>query len=192
MVKIRGVEIDDRGRVELMMEYLPLDLACFKGKSVLDIGCNGGWWSFLAEEVGAKEVLGIDVDSDMIALARTNGKRIGSKVKFETVSVEDMKTRKFDIILLLAILHHLSRPEYAIEKVAGLCSEKALIELQIHREGHYGEHSRYGRKPYHANFWEPNPGMLVKTIFRFFRGIELWHERWGRDGHGRVAFWAMP
>ena len=38
----------------------------FKGKTVLDLGCNFGYYSFLARCAGARRVLGIDADARII------------------------------------------------------------------------------------------------------------------------------
>ena len=46
---------------------IPRDLA---GKSVLDIGCNGGFYSIEMKQRGAERVLGIDFDEDYLAQAR--------------------------------------------------------------------------------------------------------------------------
>ena len=51
-----------------MREGDPQDLAKvdFKNKTVLDIGCNFGYYSFLAGEFGAAGVTGIDIDAQAI------------------------------------------------------------------------------------------------------------------------------
>ena len=46
---------------------LPQDLS---GRSVLDIGCNGGFYSIEMKRRGARRVLGIDSDEDYLAQAR--------------------------------------------------------------------------------------------------------------------------
>jgi len=38
----------------------------FQGKTVLDLGCNFGYYSFLARRAGARRVLGIDADARII------------------------------------------------------------------------------------------------------------------------------
>ena len=38
----------------------------FSGKTVVDLGCNFGYWSFFARNLGAKCVLGIDIDERVI------------------------------------------------------------------------------------------------------------------------------
>src|SRR3954470_9076948 len=46
---------------------LPADL---RGKTVLDIGCNGGFYSIEMKKRGADRVLGIDFDDGYLAQAR--------------------------------------------------------------------------------------------------------------------------
>jgi len=43
-----------------------LDRLDFKGKTVLDLGCNFGYYSFVARSAGARRVLGIDADARII------------------------------------------------------------------------------------------------------------------------------
>ena len=59
-----------------------LCLVDFKGLSVLDVGCNFGFHSFLARRLGAREVVGVDVDAKAVracdiqrALNRVEGVR---------------------------------------------------------------------------------------------------------------------
>ena len=48
-------------------DSLPRDLS---GRSVLDIGCNGGFYSIEMKRRGAARVVGIDSDPDYLAQAR--------------------------------------------------------------------------------------------------------------------------
>ena len=51
---------------------LPQDLARieFTGKTVADIGCNFGYYVFMAKKAGARHVTGIDIDARIIAGCR--------------------------------------------------------------------------------------------------------------------------
>ena len=55
-------------RTDDRLAVLPRTL--FEGKRVLDLGCNAGAISFEIRELGAKEVLGIDIDEVLIQKAR--------------------------------------------------------------------------------------------------------------------------
>ena len=54
---------------------IPQDLS---GKSVLDIGCNAGFYSLEMKRRGAERVLGIDFDERYLAQARCSGSCISS------------------------------------------------------------------------------------------------------------------
>lgn len=56
------------GGHEDMRDGCPRDLSIvnFQEKTVLDIGCNFGFYSFLAKRLGAKKVVGIDIDERAI------------------------------------------------------------------------------------------------------------------------------
>jgi tRNA (mo5U34)-methyltransferase len=58
---------------------IPADLT---GKSVLDIGCNGGFYSIEMKRRGASRVLGIDFDEDYLAQARFAAEVTGHDIEF--------------------------------------------------------------------------------------------------------------
>src|SRR5438105_293753 len=57
---------------------LPNDLS---GKTVLDIGCNAGFYSFEMKRRGADRVVGIDSDEKYLEQARFASKVLGSHVE---------------------------------------------------------------------------------------------------------------
>ncbi len=101
---------------------LPASLA---GKSVLDIGAWDGYFSFLAEERGARRVLAVDNLKNPEAHPKGSAsfelaKRVRkSKVEFQILDVYDCDRlqEKFDVILFLGVYYHLHSPIYALEKI---------------------------------------------------------------------------
>lgn len=107
------------------------------GKTVLDIGAWDGFFSFEAERRGAKRVLATDSFS-------WDGGGWGSKAGFELArrtlhsKVEDLnidvldlspaKVGTFDIVFFLGVLYHMRHPLLALEKVASVTKERAIIE----------------------------------------------------------------
>jgi ubiquinone/menaquinone biosynthesis C-methylase UbiE len=78
------------------------ELADFKGKRVLEIGCGNGRMTFLYAEQ-AREVLGIDVDEESIREARAElPDRLADRVEFRVVDAEalDVPRQRFDIAFL--------------------------------------------------------------------------------------------
>ena len=65
----------------------PADL---RGKTVLDIGCNGGFYAIQMKRRGADRVLGIDIDDEYLAQARFAAEVAVSTSSFEQLSVYDV------------------------------------------------------------------------------------------------------
>ncbi|HLG97589.1 MAG TPA: TIGR04290 family methyltransferase [Bryobacteraceae bacterium] len=93
---------------------VPADLS---GKSVLDIGCNAGFYSIEMKRRGAERVLGIDHDDSYLAQARFAAKMSGAEIEFVKMSVYDVAQlgERFDVVLFLGVLYHLRYPLLALD-----------------------------------------------------------------------------
>ena len=98
--------------------HIPEDLA---GWRALDIGCNGGFYSFALARRGA-QVLGIDVDSRYLTQARWAALQLGlqDQVTFRQMQVYDLArlSETFDLVLFMGVLYHLRYPLLALDLVA--------------------------------------------------------------------------
>ena len=96
---------------------LPGDLS---GKSVLDIGCNAGFYSVEMKRRGAARVLGIDSDERYLAQARLATEALGfSDVEFSNLSVYDVGAigERFDLVIFMGVLYHLRHPLLALDLI---------------------------------------------------------------------------
>lgn len=95
---------------------IPEDL---RGRTVLDIGCNGGFYSIEMKRRGADRVLAIDVDERYLKQARFAAEVTGQPIEFRRLSVYDVAAlgEKFDIVLFLGVLYHLRHPLLALDLV---------------------------------------------------------------------------
>ncbi len=95
---------------------IPPDLT---GKTVLDIGCNGGFYSIEMKRRGAERVLGIDFDDDYLAQARFAAEVTGLDIEFRKLSVYDVGAlgERFDIVLFMGVLYHLRHPLLALDLI---------------------------------------------------------------------------
>lgn len=96
---------------------LPTDLS---GKSVLDIGCNAGFYSFEMKRRGAAEVLGVDSDDRYLEQARFARAALGlDGISFEKLSVYDVAAlgRRFDLVIFMGVLYHLRHPLLALDLI---------------------------------------------------------------------------
>ncbi|MGC9336131.1 MAG: class I SAM-dependent methyltransferase [Anaerolineae bacterium] len=107
---------------------IPEDL---RGKRVLDIGCADGFFTFLAESRGA-EVVAIDsCPRQGFFLAH---EVLGSRVEFHQTSIYDLTPAKFglfDIVFFFGVYYHLRNPLLALERIANVTTEWALIESEV-------------------------------------------------------------
>jgi len=93
---------------------IPPDLS---GCSVLDVGCNGGFYSIEMKRRGADRVLGIDWDEDYLAQARYAAGVLGADIEFRRLSVYDVGSigERFDYVLFMGVLYHLRHPLLALD-----------------------------------------------------------------------------
>jgi tRNA (mo5U34)-methyltransferase len=114
---------------EFFKHAIPDDLS---GQSVLDIGCNGGFYSFEMKRRGAARVLGVDHDPAYLAQARFAREQLGLDVEFAQADVYDIdrvvQGQKFGYVLFMGVLYHLRHPLYALEKVAPLVRGRLLFQ----------------------------------------------------------------
>jgi tRNA (mo5U34)-methyltransferase len=114
---------------QFFQHAVPADLT---GCSVLDIGCNGGFYSFEMKRRGARRVLGVDHDPRYLAQARFASQQLGLEVQFEQGDVYEIDRlvdgEQFDYVIFLGVLYHLRHPLYALEKVAGLVGRTLIFQ----------------------------------------------------------------
>ncbi|TCU32609.1 TIGR04290 family methyltransferase [Rhizobium azibense] len=87
------------------------------GRSVLDIGCNAGFYAIEMKRRNAGRVLGIDSDPRYLAQARFAAEHFGFDVEFEQMSVYDVPklAETFDLVLFMGVLYHLRHPLLALD-----------------------------------------------------------------------------
>ena len=98
-------------------DALPADLT---GKTVLDIGCNAGFYSVEMKRRGAARVLGIDSDDRYLAQARLATDALGfADVEFRKLSVYDVASlgERFDLVIFMGVLYHLRHPLLALDLI---------------------------------------------------------------------------
>jgi tRNA (mo5U34)-methyltransferase len=97
--------------------HLPEDMS---GKSVLDIGCNAGFYSIEMKRRGASRVLGIDSDERYLAQARLASETLGfPDIEFARADVYDVGRlgERFDLVIFMGVLYHLRHPLLALDLI---------------------------------------------------------------------------
>ncbi len=159
-------------------QSIPDDLS---GKTVLDVGCNGGFYSLQMKQRGASRVVSIDSDPVYLKQAQFAAQATEYDIEcclLDVYNVAQLK-EKFDIVLFMGVLYHLRYPLLALDllyehvvkdtlvfqsmirgsrTVATLKENYPFSETEVfQREGfpvmHFVER-RYADDP--TNWWVPN------------------------------------
>jgi len=95
---------------------LPADLT---GKSVLDIGCNAGFYAMEMKRRGAARVLGLDSKEEYLAQARFAAEVNDLDIEFRNLSVYDVGQlgERFDLVIFMGVLYHLRHPLLALDLI---------------------------------------------------------------------------
>jgi tRNA (mo5U34)-methyltransferase len=113
--------------------HLPEDLS---GMTVLDIGCNAGFYSMEMKRRGADRVLGIDSDERYLAQARLAREALGyERIEFRNHSVYDVGAlgERFDLVLFMGVLYHLRHPLLALDLIREHVADDLLVFQSMQR-----------------------------------------------------------
>ena len=170
---------------------VPADL---RGRTVLDIGCNAGFYSQEMKRRGADRVLGIDSDERYLAQARFAAEVTGLDIEFRRLSVYELPLlqERFDLVLFMGVLYHMRWPLLALDLIHAYASRDLLIFQSMLRgstelkafspDAPFGEVERFDDSAYPrlhfvehryagdwTNWWIPNraaaEGMLRSSGF---------------------------
>jgi 2-polyprenyl-3-methyl-5-hydroxy-6-metoxy-1,4-benzoquinol methylase len=122
--------------------FAPLVRLCggtLAGKRVLDLGCNAGYWSLAAIEAGADYVLGIDgrqMHVDQANLVFEANSIEPSRYRFELSDIFtlDLRDERFDVVLCLGLLYHVSKPFELMERIAAWNTDLVVIDSTLDTE----------------------------------------------------------
>ena len=110
------LDYQNPARMGAKLRAIPIPPYMFNHR-VLDVGCDAGYWSFLAAQRGASEVLGIDRNREVknvgfVDLIELNTKRAveegRTNVRFERLNLGKQwhEYGKFDVVFCFSMYHH--------------------------------------------------------------------------------------
>lgn len=157
---------------------IPADLS---GKTVLDIGCNAGFYAIEMKRRGAERVIGIDTEDLYLSQARFAAEQFGVDIELQKLSVYDVAElgEVFDLVLFMGVFYHLRHPLLALDLLHRHVAADVLVFQSMQRGSrevarverdysfhdvehfdqpgypkmHFIEH-RYAHDP--TNWWAPN------------------------------------
>lgn len=133
--------MDDPNRPsQRFRHFMPYLIECYgghlKGKRILDIACNSGFWSIQCALLGA-EVVGFDARPELIEQANLIKRITGiDNVEFRVLDFWQMSPEtlggEFDAVLNLGILYHLPKPLEALERTRMMARTHILLDTQVY------------------------------------------------------------
>ncbi len=104
--------------------------------SVLDIGCNSGWFSFDLADRGARVVDGVDLRPQNIEQAEFLREYLGlGNTHFEVADATSFEeARRWDVVLNLGVLYHVTDPLRLLQRTYELCDRFAIVDTICHEE----------------------------------------------------------
>jgi tRNA (mo5U34)-methyltransferase len=117
---------------EKVKDCVPADLS---GQTVLDIGCNAGFYSIEMKRRGAARVLGLDAQRDLIRQAEFVRDVLGLNIEYQRKSVYDLDPfamGQFDVTLALGLIYHCKHLVLALEKLFLITRHLLVLETAIY------------------------------------------------------------
>jgi tRNA (mo5U34)-methyltransferase len=144
----------------------PRDLS---GKSVLDIGCNAGFYSTSAWLRGAHRVVGIDRRPHYINQALLVREVLGltsSDIEFRVGDGHDLTADAdaFDVVINTGVVYHLQNPMDFLTKIARLTRELMFLESEMLIDPALSDYAWFIEGEYvgdGGNWWIYGPGCLA-------------------------------
>ena len=129
-----------------------------EGKTVFDFGCGTGRLAIAASILGARKVVGVDIDEDVLEIARKNADSIGADVEFVCEDIADF-TSKCDTVVQNPPfgMRGDRNADRAFLRKALECGNKIY---SLHRGGYEGEKTSKTRQ-FLESFIESNGGHVV-------------------------------
>ena len=114
----------------LLKPTFPEDL---EGASMLDVGCNAGFFSILAKLRGAGRILGIESIDFFVAQAEYIRKVWQMDIEYRLMDAHDIDNidEQFDLVMFAGILYHLKNPLQVLEDIGHRCRDALVVETEI-------------------------------------------------------------
>jgi SAM-dependent methyltransferase len=135
-----GLKVPGRDRSE-SVDYVLSNRV--EGKSVLDIGTYYGLFPCEAVRRGATRVVGIEMDSERFIIARKIADFYGNSYTIINGNIEDdnfVLHEKFDVVLLLNVLHHVLKPITTMKKIVKYSTDTVIVEFCLPSDPEYLEY----------------------------------------------------
>lgn len=147
--------------------YIEPILPDLRGKSVLEIGSNNGFFSFRFAEAGAASVTGVEIVERAAASATWSKGVLGHhNVEFLTTDfLLDLTLQPHDVVFLSEVHNHFLLPFYGLCRLVNLARETLIFDT--------GANETPAHTLELVSGWKRDPARLLYHSFQFSDGLLL-------------------
>jgi ubiquinone/menaquinone biosynthesis C-methylase UbiE len=158
----------------------------FRDKTVLDIGCNTGVFTFELAKLGAK-ISGIDISLPAVKRAHEYSDQLQCRVPFYVADMDSLPFRSdyFDIVIVTAALDHIQDAHRAISEIKRVLKiggrvfvdvtyKYSLVNMKIVRKIFSARKNDEKINYWEAGFFYSYTPKQIQSLFSEFRKEKLW------------------
>jgi SAM-dependent methyltransferase len=145
------------------------------GRRVLDAACGAAYGSAMLVAAGAREVVGIDVEEDVVAAAR---EKVTSGARFDVGDLRELpyEDDEFDLITCFEAIEHVAETELVLDELRRVLRPEGLLVLSTPNRDVYTPGN-----PFHLR--ELTPNELEAELGRRFGSVALYRQHtWAASG----------
>ncbi len=108
---------------------------CIRGKKILDLGCHFGTFSYIAHQLGASHITGIDSDAKLIQQAGDFFSHYQVKSTSFTFKVSDIENyllslepKSFDTVFCFGLLYYLPDNYHILQLIKRIAKEAIILD----------------------------------------------------------------
>lgn len=113
-------------------------------KTILDIGCNTGYYCLWAKKNGASKVVGIDIDQQRLEQAKTLNEIEGLDIEYYNKPISAaVELGQFDLVFCFAVLTEIHDLLGSLGALTKVIAKKAYVELALAKPVFYLSRSKF-------------------------------------------------
>ena len=148
------------------------------GMRILDVGCGAGKNLLkIDSEYEDCELYGIDISEKMVEIAEQNSANAKNRIVFVNIDfLEFNSEKKYDVIIFNYVLHHMEKPQLAVEKAYSLLKNNGLIMLTVPGTEYLKETFPYCQGVNNDSIGR-FPREKVENMFKTFEVVQLLYKK---------------
>lgn len=153
-----------------LCRFFPDFLRFIADKEILDFGCGTGYQSVALARMGAKQVVGLDLNESYLEKARQLANQTGFEDKVSFLDrLDDSFRGRFDVVISQNSMEHFPEPAGALSEMKAATNERGIILITFGCPwfSPYGSHMHFFVKiPWINLLFDEKTVMNVRSHFR--------------------------